>query len=78
MRNDYHHIVFSDRENVQQGTWVKDTQKLHEVEGFLQPNDQDPDKWKLKTSRMPCSCLACRGVVEDPCPYKHITKSKAY
>jgi hypothetical protein len=78
MRNDYHHIVFSDRENVPQGTRVKNTQKLHEVEGFLQPNDQDPDKWKLKTSRMSCSCLACRGVVEDPCPYKHIIESKAY
>jgi hypothetical protein len=50
MHNKYHHITFSDREDVPQGTRVKDTQKLHKVEGFLQPNNQDPDKWKLKMS----------------------------
>jgi hypothetical protein len=63
LANEYRNIVYSDRTYVPKMKVVKDTQKLHLVAsgGVGEKLPATPLLDKLRISKMPCSCLICRG-----------------
>jgi hypothetical protein len=81
LRNRFHHIVHTDRENIPSMPRIKGTLKLHSVVGFLKPrtveiSGRTTDQWQLVLADMPCACLSCRKMTEEACPFEHIKQER--
>jgi hypothetical protein len=64
LSNQYHHILFTDRNNVPRVENIAGTQKLHSIagdSGSKRPEERlSNDEFHLVVATMPCACLACR------------------
>jgi hypothetical protein len=80
LSNQYHHILFTDRDNVPRMEQIDGTQKLHSVAGdsdSKRPGEGvGKDQFRLVVASMPCACLACRGKSTQKCPYEHIRNER--
>jgi len=55
------HIVFTDRNNIEDINAVSETMKISQVSGEMNPQTSGTDeKWLLTSSHIPCSCPSCR------------------
>ena len=64
LRNQYHNIVLSPRQDIEKMKIIDGTQQLHEVMGGvgIQSSRVAADgnkEWLLRVAKMPCSCLSC-------------------
>jgi hypothetical protein len=74
--NEYRNIVFTDRQNVPKTQAIDGTQALHFV-ASSEEQHADPNKRKICTAIMPCSCLSCRGKTEkEVCLFGEFWRAK--
>jgi hypothetical protein len=65
-------ILFTDRTSLPKLNSVEGTASFHSVAGVSGNCGNEKEGWKIRTAKMPCSCLACRGKSLVPCPYTDI------
>jgi hypothetical protein len=74
LSNQYHVILFTDRNNVPRMEQIADTQKLHTIAGHSDSKRPGEGighhQFRLVVASMICACLACRGISTQKCPYE--------
>ena len=76
IRQEYEHIIFTDRDNIDNTATVKGSDKFHEVRGEDGPDNNDLTldeydvQWRLHSSTLPCSCRTCHREHYDECSYR--------
>jgi hypothetical protein len=79
LRNQYAHIVYTDRTHIADMAKIRGTiTSFHEAAGERDPDTDNKSAWKLRVSRMPCSCLSCRGKITDPCRYMDVRQEQVH
>lgn len=78
LRNEYAHIVFTNRKHVPKMKKVDGTQKLFSVKGTNESCniDDGETEWKLRIAHKPCACRECRGKEEGACPFQQLRNEK--
>ena len=70
--------MYTDRTYIADMAKIRGTITFHEAAGERDPDSDNKSAWKLRVSRMPCSCLSCRGKIADPCKYMDVRQEQVH